>query len=172
MPTAIAVHLQRQVRFFSKPSHARPEVAWNESVADMGAAVWWPSPNYSRDPSARYLEGEIKLAKDLRPTSAVGHFSISVSHSQRKSILPQLRLNTISTSWCFAPSKSCTSPRKPRAYCLNLLKLLPCMGKDLVHMPILLPLMVRQYSRLTKIMRLKLLYHSDFDYLTFLPFPR
>lgn len=78
-PTAIAVHLQRQVRYFRQPSYGRAEVAWNESVADMGAATWWPSPNYRRDPSARYLDGEIKLAKDLRPTSAVAHFKVAYS---------------------------------------------------------------------------------------------
>jgi hypothetical protein len=141
-PTAIAVHLERQVKFFSKPTYARQDVAWNESVADMGAAVWWPSPSYRHDPSARYLEGEIKLGKDLRPTSALGHFSISVSNLVGFGISPQLTWN-ISTPWCFAPFKSHTSVRMLRVYCLSPWRLPPCMGKDLVHMRTLLPLMIR-----------------------------
>jgi len=43
----------------------------------MGKAVWWPSTDTRSDQNTRHLEGEIKLAKDLRPTSEMGHFSIS-----------------------------------------------------------------------------------------------
>jgi hypothetical protein len=46
----------------------------------MGNAVWWSSTDAHNDESTRHLEGEIKLAKDLRPTSEMGHFSISVSN--------------------------------------------------------------------------------------------
>ena len=49
----------------------------------MAPAVWWPSSDSRSTSTTRYLEGEISLAKDLRPTSEMGHFSISVS-SQTK----------------------------------------------------------------------------------------
>ena len=49
----------------------------------MASAVWWPSSENRSTSTTRYLEGEIHLAKDLRPTSEMGHFSISVS-SQTK----------------------------------------------------------------------------------------
>jgi hypothetical protein len=79
-PTAIALLLRRQVRFFSQPTDLnQPEdVAWNEHVGEIGTANWWPSPRFTRDSSPRYLEGEIKLTRDLRPTSTICHFSISV----------------------------------------------------------------------------------------------
>jgi len=47
-------------------------------VEDMGKAVWWPSTDARSGADIRHLEGEIKLAKDLRPTSEMAHFSISV----------------------------------------------------------------------------------------------
>ena len=45
----------------------------------MGSAVWWPAAEASGNPNIRHLEGEIKLPKDLRPTTCIGHFSVSVS---------------------------------------------------------------------------------------------
>lgn len=78
-PSAIAVHLQRRVRFAKSSMHGKQGPVWNETVADMGTAVWWSSPNHHQDVCVRYLDGEIHLAKDLRPSSSIGHFSISVS---------------------------------------------------------------------------------------------
>ncbi|KDR78972.1 hypothetical protein GALMADRAFT_63777 [Galerina marginata CBS 339.88] len=76
-PTSIVLSLRRRVRFYNKSSSSRRDVAWNETVEDMGTAVWWPSTDSRSDSTCRYLEGEIRLAKDLRPTSEMGHFSIS-----------------------------------------------------------------------------------------------
>ncbi|CAA7267040.1 unnamed protein product [Cyclocybe aegerita] len=78
-PSAIALSLRRRVRFYNKPSSSRQDVAWNESMEDTGRAVWWPSTaaDAHSDSNTRYLEGEIRLEKDLRPTSEMGHFSIS-----------------------------------------------------------------------------------------------
>lgn len=78
-PTSVVLTLRRRVRFYNKTSSSRRDVAWNETVEDMGTAVWWPSTDSSSTSTVRYLEGEIRLAKDLRPTSEMGHFSISVS---------------------------------------------------------------------------------------------
>ncbi|KAJ3513144.1 hypothetical protein NLJ89_g3107 [Agrocybe chaxingu] len=77
-PSAIALSLRRRVRFYNKPSSSRQDVAWNESMEDTGRAVWWPSTaaDARSDSNTRYLEGEIRLEKDLRPTSEMGHFSI------------------------------------------------------------------------------------------------
>lgn len=78
-PSSIVVCLRRRVRFYNKSSSPRRDVAWNEAVEDMGTAIWWPSSSARSDSLTRHLEGEIRLAKDLRPTSEMGHFSISVS---------------------------------------------------------------------------------------------
>ncbi|KAF8968052.1 hypothetical protein BDZ97DRAFT_449634 [Flammula alnicola] len=81
-PTSIVLSLRRRVRFYNKTSSSRKDVAWNETVEDMGTAVWWPSTDSRSDSNTRHLEGEIRLAKDLRPTSEMGHFSISYSAVQ------------------------------------------------------------------------------------------
>lgn len=77
-PSSVVVRLRRRVRFYNKPSSVRQDVAWNEAVEDMGTAVWWPSGDGRSDSYTRRLEGELRLPKDLRPSSAMGHFSITV----------------------------------------------------------------------------------------------
>jgi hypothetical protein len=90
MPAAIALHLRRCVRFYSKPSELKKlqDIAWNESIGEMDTARWWLSPNDAHDSATRYLEGEIKLTSDLKPTSTICHFSISVGQFQCISGLP------------------------------------------------------------------------------------
>ncbi len=78
MPSSIVVVLRRRVRYYHPNSSARQGVAWNEPFEDVGSAVWWPSPDNGTNHFSRHMEGEIRLAKDLRPTSAMGHFSLSV----------------------------------------------------------------------------------------------
>lgn len=79
VPSSIVLSLRRRVRFYNKTSSSRKDVAWNETVEDMGVAVWWPSSDVASNSHTRHLEGEVHLAKDLRPTSEMGHFSISYS---------------------------------------------------------------------------------------------
>lgn len=76
-PSSILLSLRRRLRFYNKSSSSKPDVAWNESLEDVGTAVWWPSTTDTNHSFTRYLEGEIRLAKDLKPTAAMGHFSIS-----------------------------------------------------------------------------------------------
>ncbi|KAF8905074.1 hypothetical protein CPB84DRAFT_1894808 [Gymnopilus junonius] len=78
-PAAVVLSLRRRVRFYNKSNSSRRDVAWNETVEDMGTATWWTSTDVGNDTTTRHLEGEIRLAKDLRPTSEMGHFSISYS---------------------------------------------------------------------------------------------
>jgi hypothetical protein len=78
-PGSVVVKLRRRVRFYNAASTTKREVSWNESVEDVGSAVWWPSsdsPVTENDLHVRQLEGEIKLAKDLRPSSEMAHFSL------------------------------------------------------------------------------------------------
>lgn len=76
-PSSIVLSLRRRVRFYNQSSSSRQDVAWKETVEDMGSAVWWPSTDSRSENTTRHLEGEIRLTKDLRPTSEMGHFSIS-----------------------------------------------------------------------------------------------
>ncbi|RXW17835.1 hypothetical protein EST38_g8027 [Candolleomyces aberdarensis] len=77
-PGSVVVKLRRRVRFYNQATATRREVSWNESVEDVGTAVWWqPATDSQNNPYTRHLEGEIHLAKDLRPTCEIAHFSIS-----------------------------------------------------------------------------------------------
>ena len=82
-PTAISLRLRRRVRFFNKPLELKKSgsAPFEECVGEMGTASWWPRDNFRPDSSSRYLEGEIKLVRDLRPTTNISHFSISVGLS-------------------------------------------------------------------------------------------
>jgi len=79
--TAAIVKLQRRVRYYLAATSAsnKQDVGWKESIEDVNSAVWWPSVEGGRaaDYNWRRLDGEIRLPKDLKPSSAVAHFSIS-----------------------------------------------------------------------------------------------
>ncbi|EKM78643.1 hypothetical protein AGABI1DRAFT_59597 [Agaricus bisporus var. burnettii JB137-S8] len=78
-PSSIVLSLQRRVRFYNQTYFARPDVAWNESVDEIGTACWWPSQTMASTTHRRQLEGEIHLSKDLRPSSDMGHFGVAYS---------------------------------------------------------------------------------------------
>ncbi|KAL0954347.1 hypothetical protein HGRIS_003341 [Hohenbuehelia grisea] len=67
---SIAVVLRRLVRYFSGSTN-------KDLIEDVGRAIWWPTLDGRGDEFIRYLEGEIPLAKDLKPSCNVAHFSIS-----------------------------------------------------------------------------------------------
>lgn len=80
-PKAVVVQLERRVRFFLSAAAVsdRQAPGWNDAVDEVGTAVWWPGQPNNAEPHVRRLEGEIHLSKDLKPTSAIAHFSISYS---------------------------------------------------------------------------------------------
>ncbi|KAG6857382.1 hypothetical protein H0H87_004744 [Tephrocybe sp. NHM501043] len=75
-PSAVDLKLQRRIRFYGAATELS-NGPWNETVEDVGHATWWPAAGTRIRSGVRHLEGEIKLAKDLRPTTAIGCFSIS-----------------------------------------------------------------------------------------------
>jgi hypothetical protein len=76
-PDAVVASLRRRVRFYNKSNLSRHDVSWNESVEEVSNASWWPSTTMSNTATTRHLEGEVRLPKDMRPSSDMGHFSIS-----------------------------------------------------------------------------------------------
>ncbi|KAF4571281.1 hypothetical protein EYR36_008610 [Pleurotus pulmonarius] len=77
---AIVVNLRRTVRYYNSPSPLnKSDVLWRELSEDVGRAVWWPSVRGRGDDYIRYLEGEIQLAKDLKPSASIAHFSVCYS---------------------------------------------------------------------------------------------
>lgn len=87
-PSTIVATLRRRVRFYNKSTYARTDVAWNETLEDVGNASWWPSRTMQSNTYTRQLEGEIQLPKDLRPSSDMGHFSISYSVALSPFVVP------------------------------------------------------------------------------------
>jgi hypothetical protein len=79
--TAAIVQLQRRVKYYLAAVSAsnKQDVGWKETVEVMNSAVWWPSVEGGRSTewNSRRLDGEIRLAKDLQPSSAVAHFSVN-----------------------------------------------------------------------------------------------
>ncbi|KIK55149.1 hypothetical protein GYMLUDRAFT_176179 [Collybiopsis luxurians FD-317 M1] len=75
----IDVKLRRRVAYTCAPGIEKRKVALQESFREFSKAVWWSSSTMPSDPYNRYLEGEIRIPKDLRPSSLIDHFSISYS---------------------------------------------------------------------------------------------
>lgn len=78
-PRAIVVRLQRCVAYTAgEASHhnSRAGVRWEEAIDYPASSVWWPKPDGN---GQRRLDGEIQLSRHLKPSSAIMHFSITVS---------------------------------------------------------------------------------------------
>ncbi|KAJ6558644.1 hypothetical protein B0H10DRAFT_1846698 [Mycena sp. CBHHK59/15] len=76
-PTAINVHLRRQVNYPALSTLPLYLLPTPESVHEIGRAVWRPANDASRRPdSSRKFEGEIHLAKNLKPTTAISDFTV------------------------------------------------------------------------------------------------
>jgi len=84
-PRSVVVRLRRFIQYHSgeDPSFERSawrdpnleHVAWRNVVDYSPLARWWPSAEISADfHSKRYLNGELHLVSDVKPTSAIIHF--------------------------------------------------------------------------------------------------
>ncbi|KAJ3739216.1 hypothetical protein DFH05DRAFT_1514389 [Lentinula detonsa] len=76
---SINVSLLRKVGYTSAPGIEKKRVAHQDFSREFEKANWWPSASIQSDHFNRHLEGEIRLAKELKPTSLMDHFSISYS---------------------------------------------------------------------------------------------
>ncbi|KAJ7104416.1 hypothetical protein B0H15DRAFT_896895 [Mycena belliarum] len=79
-PSTLNVRLCRQVKCKSTSPAARtsnPLRFTADDVEESGRAIWWPKDDETGHPESRRFEGEIKLAKNLKPTSAISHFSLT-----------------------------------------------------------------------------------------------
>lgn len=71
------------------PSHARKsnqtDTAWKESSEVLECAVWWPATSIAGDDiTTKRLNGEIRLSKDLMPTTSIAHLTVKVNRSFNK----------------------------------------------------------------------------------------
>ena len=73
-PGSIVVTLQRHVRYNTRRTKEKA------TVEEIASGIWWPTVSQASQNSSRscFMEGEIQLSKDLRSSSDVGSFSVSV----------------------------------------------------------------------------------------------
>jgi hypothetical protein len=80
---AIHVLLCRHIRYHMLASHAsknkQVNSGWKDTSEFLDGAVWWPVEGESRDGNTRKMHGEIRLSKDLMPSTSIAHFSVDVS---------------------------------------------------------------------------------------------
>jgi hypothetical protein len=81
-PHAINIRLRRRVRYYISASNVASykqtgSAERKDAIDFVENAVWWPAPGGDRH--SRRLNGEIRLAKDLKPTSSMAHFTIDYS---------------------------------------------------------------------------------------------
>ncbi|KII85093.1 hypothetical protein PLICRDRAFT_45212 [Plicaturopsis crispa FD-325 SS-3] len=86
-PNSIFARLRRQVSYTAGgPTISKISGSdYKDEFQDYDLAAWWPSLDRRlsekgrEDPRVRYIDGEIRLANDLIPSSAIAHFAISYS---------------------------------------------------------------------------------------------
>lgn len=67
------------------PSHARKGnqtgAEWKEEDTEfLESAVWWPASDSIGDTNNR-MNGEIRLSKDLMPSTSIAHLTVKVNRS-------------------------------------------------------------------------------------------
>ena len=74
-PKSIIVRLKRLIQYHFDPGHTQ-----GSSINYSDRAVLWPSSEGSEDPlkRLRFVNGELHIKPDTRPSSAVGDFRIQV----------------------------------------------------------------------------------------------
>ncbi|KAJ7485705.1 hypothetical protein FB451DRAFT_1230810 [Mycena latifolia] len=75
-PCAINIRLHRQVKCRLISGGLQNDLAPPTDDIESGRAVWWPVDHGPRRPDSRKFDGEIHLPKNLKPTSAISHFTL------------------------------------------------------------------------------------------------
>ena len=81
--TAPSIHLQRRVKYHAAnevtPDRVHAEKPWSDISEFLAPGVWRLSlDSTAQSDDMRILEGEIHLAKDLVPSSAIAHYAVEV----------------------------------------------------------------------------------------------
>lgn len=82
-PKSIVVRLKRVIQYHFDAHHTSGSGHLTESIEYSDRAVLWPSLEGSEDPSKRlrFVNGELHIKPDTKPSSAVGDFRIQVRFS-------------------------------------------------------------------------------------------
>lgn len=83
LPKAIVARLERRIRYFSNGEKTLESFVWKDGIDLSQPAVWWPSTEDSQNSGRlRFVNGELHLKADFKPTSAMAQFRIEVLSSQ------------------------------------------------------------------------------------------
>ncbi|KAF8802490.1 hypothetical protein BYT27DRAFT_7172935 [Phlegmacium glaucopus] len=76
--TSIVVRLRRLIRYhWVTGDRIFESPGWKDAIEYSHLATWWRQTETSADDSSkRYINGELHLASDLKPTSAMAHFRL------------------------------------------------------------------------------------------------
>jgi hypothetical protein len=81
----INVWLGCRVRYHMCPSHARKSIQtgleWKEVTEFLESAVWWPADDSAEDYRGKRMNGEIRLSKNLMPSTSIAHLTVKVNKS-------------------------------------------------------------------------------------------
>ncbi|CAA7267038.1 unnamed protein product [Cyclocybe aegerita] len=85
-PKAIVVRLRRRVKSHINPEKTLESFALRDSIEHSQLAVWWASSEGTEDADhgghgrgqRRFVNGELHLRSDTKPSSAMAHFRIEV----------------------------------------------------------------------------------------------
>ena len=76
-PKAIVARLRRRIKYHYAGSQTIDSYAWKDSIDHSQLAVWWPSAEGSES-GRTFVNGELHLRPDVKPTSLMAHFRIEV----------------------------------------------------------------------------------------------
>lgn len=79
-PKAAVVRLRRRIKYHYNAEKTMESFAWKDAIDHSQLAVWWPSTEGAEDRHGRlrYVNGELHLRSDIKPTSAMASFRIEV----------------------------------------------------------------------------------------------
>jgi len=76
------VRLRRRIKYHHN-AQTIDSLAWRDSIDHSQLAAWWPSSEGSESKGAiqrrRFVNGELHLRHDVKPTSLMAHFRIEYS---------------------------------------------------------------------------------------------
>lgn len=95
-PKAIVVSLKRRIKYQSDPERFLGSLV-KDTIDYSQPAVWWPSSEGIEDNVGRFrfLNGELHLKVDMKPTSGIGDFAIEVCNQRIDIIVTVMRLRRI-----------------------------------------------------------------------------
>ncbi|KAF5326885.1 hypothetical protein D9619_004143 [Psilocybe cf. subviscida] len=80
-PKAIVTRMRRRIKYHYNAEKTVESFAWRDAIDHSQLALWWPSAEGSEDRHGRvrYVNGELHLRSDIKPTSAMSSFRVEYS---------------------------------------------------------------------------------------------